>query len=330
MLDADIFLKGAVSDSKPLEDPTLSQTIPEADGDVRNELTLPEMDVWDTVITPSGIEIRFQHEPKRKYEVRDIPSQMPENDATNPWFEVPSVTQILDVLEKGGLSWWGMKVGAAGVKELYDTGVFWDRIYRETVFPDTVDEVIDLLKAHKLTVNHIRNKAGDRGNSLHAALQYWSENGTLPDPEFYPETEQGYVKGLVGFLEDAQIEPIQSEVMVGSVAHGFAGRYDLLGLYGGREVCVHTTPSGRGSKRESLEPGIFMFDLKTSKGVYSSQHFQLSAYAEANRECGYESSDSEAIVRVTDGGKYEVVQNRSMFEDFEAVHSAWKAVERLK
>ena len=35
---------------------------------------------------------------------------------------VPSVTQILGVLDKPGLPWWGMKVGVAGVCALIDNG----------------------------------------------------------------------------------------------------------------------------------------------------------------------------------------------------------------
>ena len=55
--------------------------------------------VVETTTTPSGIEISFQWEPKRKYQVR---YRSHEYEGDDLWREVPSVTTVLGVLDKSG------------------------------------------------------------------------------------------------------------------------------------------------------------------------------------------------------------------------------------
>jgi hypothetical protein len=91
----------------------------------------------------------------------------------------------------------------------------------------TTVESVAILVEEKLTVNHMRDKAGDRGVAVHDAFEELGEDGHLARPTHYPEEEQGYVSGLWSFLNDVCPEPLAAEVMVGSVEHGFAGRYDI-------------------------------------------------------------------------------------------------------
>src|SRR5690606_869501 len=90
-----------------------------------------------------------------------------------------------------------------------------------------VEQIIALLTKEKLTVNHVRDSASSRGIAVHDALEMWVSSGEIPDPEFFPAEQAGYVRGLVEFLKVAEPTPIASEVMVGSVKHGYAGRYDI-------------------------------------------------------------------------------------------------------
>jgi hypothetical protein len=284
---------------------------------------------WETSTTPSGTEIRFSPEP-REYQILH-PS---DGDSPLGWLTVPSVTTILDVLNKPALPWWGMGVGVEGVQEL-------NRIVKNfDVLEYTKEEVVALLTEYKLTVNHVKGKAADRGTSVHAALEAWyvqkttgnispDGNAYMPDPQFFPEEERLYVQGLVNFLTDAKLEPVASEVTVGSKSDGYAGRYDLLAYYGGEEVCTHLTP--KKEKREALEPGLYLFDLKTSSGVYPGSHFrQLAAYAKASVECGYETPDDCAVINVQKDGRYMVKRSNATYEDFQCVHEVWKSDQRLK
>lgn len=266
-----------------------------------------------TTTTPSGVKLFYQDEPKRLYTVN------------GKW--VPSVTTILGVLDKPALPWWGMKIGVEGVLKLLSDGVL--RFEDLDDLPDT-ETAVEALTASKLTVNHVKDKAGSRGTSVHRALEDWADFGKWPDPFAYPAEEQGYVRGVMAFLEDAAPEVIASELMVGSVVHEFAGRYDLLAILGEREVVTRLYPK-RKPKRETIDGGVYLLDLKTSKNVYTTHHLQLAAYEGATRECGYTPSDFRGVVRVSPTGGYELVRSdRGYFDAFLAVNECWRAMESLK
>ena len=218
-------------------------------------------------VTPSGIPVYYQSAPKRLYRIDMFPdpTQSAEEllaeaqEPTDDWREIPSVTTVLGVLDKPALPYWGMKVGIQGVMELHrDYGY-------DMHIGDTVDDWVNRLTEHKLTVNHQRDKAGDRGQAVHDALENWARHGHMPDPSIYPEEQEGYVRGLVAFLKDVpSAEPTGAEVLVASSEHGFAGRYDLrLRTNQTHEVVVRRTAT-RVRKRETL-PGMYLADLKTSK-----------------------------------------------------------------
>lgn len=276
-------------------------------------------------VTPSGIEIYYQVGPKRLYRVRQPVGLSEGMWEYTDWVDVPSASTVLQVLEKGGLSWWGMKVGVQGAVALASGG----HVDLDDVHPDCLDEVstqvIELLKQHKLTVNHVKDKAADRGTNVHSALELYAETGTLPNPENYPENEAGYVRGLVRFLEDAQPVVEHSELMVATEL--FAGRFDMVASLAGEGV-VKTYPK-RADKCEEVS-GRWLLDLKTSKGVYPSYHLQLAGYEGAMEECGYGPVDQTGVVRVTDDGRYELVKGRATFEDFLAVLDVYRIIQRLE
>src|SRR5439155_18587797 len=121
------------------------------------------------------------------------------------------------------LPWWGMETGVKGMLQLqHYPDINWDTL--KLAEPDSV---VSLLKKHKLTVNHVRDGAGKRGHAVHAALEGWAKDGVIPNPSIFPYEERGYVEGLVKFLQAVDPEVIGYEVMVGSLEHGYAGRYDL-------------------------------------------------------------------------------------------------------
>ena len=292
---------------------------------------LPE-DAPETSIssdTPAGIQVYYQLAPKRLYKVKGV-------EEWQGWVEVPSVTTVLDVLDKPGLPWWGMKTGVDGIKQLIEMqavvagegGLF---TYDGASYVRVgTDELVALLTKHQLTVNHIRDKAGDRGTAVHDALEVWADTGTLPDPLMFPVEQQGYVLGLRRFLEHVDPEPEASEIGVGSVEHGYAGRYDLrISVKEAKSVSFHTTPK-RGMQFARLEPGKILLDLKTSSGVYDSHSRQLEAYEQASIECGYEPTSARGILRLLPDGNYEFVRSTATFEDFKVVLGVWQSNAAMK
>jgi hypothetical protein len=307
-------------------------------------------------VTPSGIAVYYQSAPKRLYRIarrqrtpkvaREIhegrniglleallaSAQANDSEANDlhQWIEVPSVTTVLGVLDKPALPWWGMKVGIQGVMTLCNLDLV--RIFTHGQQSALVvrnetgwmvageDQIIELLTKHALTVNHVRDKAGSRGQVVHDALESWAQTGNLPDPSIYPPNEKGYVLGLLAFLKDVpSAEPVASEVLVASLKYGFAGRYDIrLKTTEEHRVVIHRTPK-RGPKYALLAPGEYLGDLKSSKGIYSSHARQLEGYEQASIESGYEPTAGRGILHVSAEGEYEFVRSWATFEDFRAV-----------
>ena len=277
-----------------------------------------------TSLTPSGTEIWYQWEP-RLYKVCYRGGNRPPFEEEGVWREVPSVTKVLDVLDKSGaLTWWGMRVGIQGVIEL------WNRLFMGADPSHyTLEHLERLIVEQKLSTNHVKDKAADRGTNIHKAFEAWAVDPSFrPDPNVYPENEQGYVFGLNEFFDHLdEVADIQAEVMVGSVEYGFAGRYDCrLTMPYGATMVVKTYPK-RKPKVEEIPAGKYLLDLKTSKGVYDSHALQLAAYELASVECGYGPTDYRAVVHVTEDGRYELVRTYATADDFLNILVAYQTMQ---
>lgn len=300
-----------------------------------------------TTVTPAGLEIYYQAGPKRLYRVRrtevievtQFGSDKKEylSGYSGDWLEVPSVTTVLDVLDSSGpLIWWGQGIGAIGTRKLEHRGVSLNDA--DILIADGDDDaarrmICDLLTEHKISTNHVKEKAGTRGTSIHTALEQWADDGVQPQPDVFPEEERGYVRGLDHFLCDlgnGNPFDIQSEVLVGSITAGFAGRYDLrLTLKKPVSLVTKIYPK-RDAKVEEIPAGKYLLDLKTSKGVYPKHALQLIAYEMASIECGYDATDHRAVVHVTDDGRYEFVRTTAEPGDFLSVLHTHSVMQRSK
>lgn len=271
-------------------------------------------------LTPSGIEVYYQSGPKRLYRVRDgkLAHEESVGEDFAPWHEVPSVTTVLGVIDKSGaLTWWGQGVGGIGALKLQQAGEDLTDV-QALIAAGSDDDARKLLCSklteHKLSTNHVRDKASDRGVSVHDAFEQWAgDQRIIPQPIVYPEHERGYVAGLAAFLKQlAGGEPdgIQAEVTVASLEHRFAGRYDLrLNLRKTAQVVTRIYPQ-RQPKIEVIPEGSYLLDLKTSKGIYDTHYLQLEAYEGASVECGYEPTDWRGVIHVTADGRYELHINQ--------------------
>lgn len=237
--------------------------------------------------------------------------------------EVPSVTQVLDILHKPALTWWGQKVAIAGVGQLLHEGMEGEEtktLYDELLMQD-VDSVLKRLTAAKLTVNHVRDQAATRGSSVHQAFEDYYAHGIEPNPANYPPQEEGYVRGLIKFIEEVPLLRIETELMVGSKRHGYAGRLDLI-AYLQEAWQVKTGPR----TTRYLPEGQGIWDVKTSKSVYLSHKLQLSGYRESVEECGYGRSDYEVVILLRDNGTYDLILNDTKPYQFLSVLETYKAL----
>lgn len=295
-------------------------------------------------VTPSGIAVYFASKPKRVYKIRkpstldlapDVLAAEAQDDPHNEWREIPSVTTVLGVLDKSGpLVWWAQRVGIEGVIELNKRNILVAADFEPEQWgkPDAWDAqgIVDVLVREKLSTNHVRDRAGDRGQAVHDALENWARYGHRPDPSIYPEEQEGYVRGLLAFLDDVpSAEPEGAEVLVASAKYGYAGRYDLrLRTSEEHEVVVHRTAT-KVHKRK-LAPGRLLADLKTSKAIYASHARQLEAYEEASIESGYEPTDGRGILLVAPDGTYQFKRSWATFEDFRVVLDVWNSEQEMK
>lgn len=214
---------------------------------------------------------------------------------------VPSVTQILGALDKPALIWWGMQTGVNGLAALHRQGV-------EIPWEDP-EGCCKLLTEHKLTVNHVRDTAATRGQSIHDALEAFAATGEIPDLDQFLAEDRGYVQGLARAMLALTPEFVATEVMVGSAVHGFAGRYDAKCVIDGRTVLI---------------------DLKTSKRTYPTQMLQMAAYALADAEMGNDPVDGCLVVNVHADGSHEITESYATAEMFLGVKAAWEAMQELK
>jgi hypothetical protein len=288
-----------------------------AEEDAPPPVVAKERPAIEEVTTPSGLEIRYE-DARHYYFFRE----------GDKWAKVPSVSTILKVLDKPALPWWGMKIGVAGVLEL---------VAKHGLKPEfsSVEEIVGipgqpgLLTAHKLTVNHVRDEAGDRGTTVHDAFEAWALDGTRPNPADYNAEQEGYVRGLLAFLNDAQIEPTRTETIVGSLENRFAGRYDLEATVGECELVTFLDEKKEIEKRSVVAAGEHLLDLKTSGSVYPEMFLQLEGYEGARIECGYEPTNGRAVIRVTSDGRYEFRVSPSKYDAFLAIKRCYDAMVEL-
>jgi hypothetical protein len=309
MSTIDEFLKGAApaAPARPKSTPA-----PQPATDV--ESTEPRGVV--DIILPSGIEVHFEAEPKRFYRARMHPDVelLPEQaeHGLEAWREVVSCSTITKILDKPGLVHWGEEIGVAGVKALVERG-YCDT---ENLKTWSVEMIRELMKTKGLRTWQSRDKAAGRGTSVHKALEGWAMSGSIVDPEVFPANEQGYVIGLNRFLSESGFVPMKSEVIVASLIHGFAGRFDLMGNIP-EPVKISTKLTKAGIEhRSTVEPDSFLVDLKTSSGVYDDHHLQVAGYQGICEESGYERPNQTAILRTSVDGKYEFRQGVGEWLDF--------------
>lgn len=160
---------------------------------------------------------------------------------------VPSVTTIINGgAPKPALKYWAAKVVAEAVADM----------------PSTVDETRRLgrdalVAALSKLPDQFRSAAALKGTDVH---QY-AEHVISGEPAEVPIEIADHVDGYARWLERAAFEPTLVERPVASRRHGYAGRFDLIGV---------------------IDDETWLLDIKTGSGIYGETACQLAAYARAD------------------------------------------------
>lgn len=221
--------------------------------------------------------------------------------------KLPSVTTVLDILDKPGLRFAAEKLGVAGAVQLAAEGVL----------PQDPAAAMVALKDRDLTHWQIWAQTARRGDVSHADLVALLAGEEPTNLDQVREEERGFLRGVAGFCADRRPGLINHEQMVASVEYGFAGRYDLC--------CV-------------LDSDVVRLDLKTTevlprykdgqvKPPYDEHVLQLAAYELAARESGFAPSDWQGVLRVDASGAWDLTRSWLATADaFLAVLAAHRAL----
>lgn len=187
---------------------------------------------------------------------------------------VPNVTTILSAgLPKPALTKWAARLVAEHVADHVEDVATWRTMGREP-----------LIEALAAIPDERRNVAAARGTAVHDLAER-VVHGEAVD---VPPTIADRVRGYAEFLDQFEVRPVLTEVMVANRTSWYAGRLDLVAdILGTR----------------------WLLDLKTSKGVYGDTNLQLAAYAGAEF---YQDADGQSremphverlgVVHITDQG----------------------------
>lgn len=252
--------------------------------------------------------------------------------------ELPSVTTILKALYKGGLDWWGHKIGVTGALDLIREG----KVDPSTL-PEDIEQagalVYEQVKAEKrFTPYAVMTKAGGRGSDVHHIAEYIIDKGHPPSKASIPEEQHGYVKGLWDwyqkYVQSGLLEIEHSEIPCWSLTHGYAGTLDVFGRADIPSLTLSESVTD-GASSPTVEKTVkrpVIVDFKTNnKGeVYESHELQTTAYGAAVEEMGIcDEMPVGFVVAISHKGAVKMVESRASLDDFLAVKRVWDAVQRL-
>lgn len=249
-------------------------------------------------VTPSGMRIEFfdgSEGTQRKYLVDGQ--------------RLPSVTTVLNVLDKPALKSWAERIGVQGAIALA----------RDGALPQDEHAALARMRERDLCWWQARDKAAGRGTLAHEDLIALVLTGEVPDLSLVPAGQRGFVRGVCAWHADTRWTVIAAEQMVASTEHGFAGRFDLrMRTPGGDEVLA------------DLKTTESLLDRKGQvKAPYDESMLQLAAYELASVESGHPATAGQFVVRVDARGRHDTTRSWAQGEDFLGVLAAHRGVRAL-
>lgn len=226
--------------------------------------------------------------------------------------EYPSVTTILDVLDKPALMWW-----AANLERQACETALLDVLGQEGAKDPlwVLGEMGKRLQGAKAFIRE-KDKAASTGTAAHAWIE-WRTRQLLgekvgDEPEI-PEPAQWAVESWKDWAKEVDFQPIAAErVIYCSSCCGYAGTFDWIARV--RDV-------------------VTLGDIKTSKAIYPEAFLQNIAYRHAAERLGL-TTEQGLIVRLpkvtTDPTFETMVVPDIPLDDFTAALRLWKWKRRME
>lgn len=251
------------------------------------------------VVTPSGIQISY-YDKAHRYKI-GRPALKGASTVDGSMRFVPSASGILDALPKA-LTGWGEGLGVKGALDVIVDA--WAENGREPA-TWTVPQLLEAMKRANLRWWQVREVAAIQGTDVHEVFEQLSL-GRPPRMSEIPLEKRGFVQAICRFWAERDPHVYHAELMVASWEHQFAGRMDLLA---------------------SLDDdGPAVIDLKTSKKIRESHHFQTAGYQIGVSESGYGPCSEGYVLRVGADGKYELVKSWAKPEWFLALKGSYEVI----
>ncbi len=178
--------------------------------------------------------------------------------------EYPSVTQIIDMLDKSNaLIPWAVNSMGIYILQYYDPK----------------EDINDLVNKAKYNYREISQEAKDIGTEVHDLIEIYIKHKI--DPTKDKDLNESVTNALIAFLEwekENIIEWLHSERRVHCESIGYAGKLDAIAkMKDGRTLVL---------------------DFKSSKGFYDGYDLQISGYKYAAEELDNIKYDGMGIVRL--------------------------------
>lgn len=220
----------------------------------------------------------------------------------------PSITTVLGVMEKEGIHWAIEKLAYRGAVTLAKDGGL----------PLDADEALGKAKARGLNFQQQWNAKADKGTATHDWLSKLMADPDTPVPEHC----EPFAQGIEQWRFEYGPQAIQSEVMVASPTHGFAGRFDLLA----------TLPTlGAAARIELKTTSELPRHKKTGEVLppYTENLWQLAAQELAAVESGDPPSEIQAVLRVDEQGEWDFHVTQTEPRGFLAALSLYRALRNI-
>lgn len=183
-------------------------------------------------------------------------------------FRLPSVTEILRVVNKPVLVNWAAKATREGIADL---------LAHDGLRGATQQDLASMLKTAGTDHNSLSRTGRSRGSKVHDLAEVIMLGRLYgdPDPTFTDDQRAVMATGagiaLLDWIDFRDPRPLAVEQSVVSLRHRYAGTFDLIA-----EVEI-----------DDLPDEVRLVDFKTGRAgapIYPETHLQTSAYAEAYAE----------------------------------------------
>lgn len=222
-------------------------------------------------------------------------------------FHCPSVTTILNVLNKPALVEWGVKCACNYMDERLK------EIFSKEDF--TVESIFQAVNEAREAHNRVKQEAADIGTDAHDWLaQYWLAKLDLaPAPAALEEGPvQNCITAALDWVKQHEVTPVAIEQPLYSRIHRITGTADFFG---------------------NVDGSFSIIDYKSTKAIYPELCLQVTAYSSFYEEEHKKKVFNRYGLRMDKAtGKFEDKKypNESFDEDMNSFICAFKLYDRLK